>query len=276
MRFFLFILFFSVLTGSQAQVLDEIKKKAEENQQERETSSPKTTPSTTYNSPVPSGGYSPGPSSTVYYDDPYADNSGSGGTGLFLLFELANVFFNGQAKALSKADSIEWIRGLEGGIDVGVFQNNYLIVRPQVRANWGIFSSSLRYYMSYEEVLGGMDSFNTLDWQIIHFNFINDKNIRLSIGTGFTNEFYTNTKYHESTLGGTVFIKKWKADFTYRTAADYSTSRNVRREIAGGIHRKLKENKNWSFYGSLSGMKATYYEEVDLWTVGLGVNAYLF
>lgn len=276
MKYFLCILFSLLIFDLKAQKLEDIKKKADENQVERTYSSPSSTSSS--GSSSPSGGYTG--STTVSYDDNsyYNDSysSSGSGSGIFAIFQVFGLLVNGQVKALSKVDTVKWIRSLEGGLDAGVFQNNYWIMRPYFRGNWGIFSTSLRYYMSYEEVLGGIDSYNTLDWQIIHLNFVNDRNVRLSVGTGFMKEYYTNTSYHESTLGGVLFIKDWKADVTYRTARDYSTATNVRREISGGIHRKLVGKKHYAIYGSISGMKATYYEEVDLWTVGLGINAFFY
>lgn len=127
-------------------------------------------------------------------------------------------FSNAQFNQLQNADVEDWrISGefkIAGGLNFG---NVNYFDRQMIRGNWGLFSSQLRR-MNVNDVSGG---FTTIDWQILQFNLVNQRNVRWLVGAGISHEVEIEQTHFEFATELYVSTSdKFMPYLTYRASGD--------------------------------------------------------
>ena len=126
----------------------------------------------------------------------------------------------GQADQLLKAKTEDWRISFEGKF-MGAYDplTNTTLIQPNIRGNWGLFSTQLRYNRIFDET----GVLSTWDWQIIQFNFINNDAIKLVFGMGISHEIEVDQTHFEGSVSLTVFpdlYMEWAPTVAYRWSGD--------------------------------------------------------
>lgn len=154
-----------------------------------------------------------------------SDNSSSFGeelmiqvVGEIILLPLKALYL-GQADQLFFANVDDWRISFEGRMLGGYDPlQNVTLLQPQVRGNWGLFSTQLRY----NRIFDNTGVLSTLDWQIIQFNFLNHKAVRWVVGLGLSKEIEIDQSHFEGSSSLTVFLadRVWAPTIEYRFSGD--------------------------------------------------------
>lgn len=206
---FVFVSFFSILFlfsgfSNQAQV-----GKAKENARSYKSGSS----SSSGNSGNSSSGGSSWDSGSSFGDDLFISLAGE------LIILPFKALYLGQADQLLLARDDDWRISFEGRMLGGYdpFQN-VTLVQPQIRGNWGLFSTQLRYNRLFDNT----GVLSTWDWQIIQFNFLNHESVRWVFGLGLSHEIEFDDTYFEGSSSITVFLadRVWAPTIEYRWTGD--------------------------------------------------------
>jgi hypothetical protein len=154
------------------------------------------------------------------------DSSGSSFGEDFLISIMGEIIilpfkalYLGQADQLFLANVDDWRVSFEGRMLGGYGPlENVALVQPQIRGNWGLFSTQLRY----NRIFDNTGVLSTWDWQIIQFNFINHEVIRWVFGLGLSHEIEFDDTYFEGSSSFTVFLadRVWAPTVEYRWTGD--------------------------------------------------------
>lgn len=260
--------------------MDQIKRDANRNQQNRQNSSPQRNnqsqnqnfnynPNTSYNNTSSSG-------SGVNTSD-----CGSSANGCANCFQYGWPLIEGlfkqiekeQIRQLSRKDSIRNITSFEVMMDANLGHNSdveQFIFRPRMRINYGIITSDLRIFnLNEENPSGGFFSYNYLDWQVLMFNLVNNSKATFRVGAGLSYEYFTKTNYGECSIYWCVKpakIVNFRAE--WRLVPDHITSINVRREINLGVDLIPINRRNFDMLLGLNANHVKFYENVNFWTFG--------
>ncbi len=129
------------------------------------------------------------------------------------------AMYLGQADQLFLANVDDWRVSFEGRMLGGYGPlENVALIQPQVRGNWGLFSTQLRY----NRIFDNTGVLSTWDWQIVQFNFLNHEAIRWVVGLGLSHEIEFDDTYFEGTSSFTVFLadRVWAPTLEYRWTGD--------------------------------------------------------
>jgi hypothetical protein len=147
---------------------------------------------------------------------------------------------------------------------------------PQIRGNWGLFSTDIRNFFIFEQDANASDSYSTLDWQIIQLNLVQIKDFNLRIGTGISYERFSEKVYNENSLAMDGFLNnnKYTIGGEIRYAHDYFTRNIYRMEgnIAAGI--RFLEMKNQKAYFNMGLLYQNYFLQVNNWGIKGGIDFY--
>ncbi len=138
--------------------------------------------------------------------------------GDFILLPLKALYL-GQADQLYFAHVDDWRISFEGRIPVGYDPlQNVTLLQPQVRGNWGLFSTQFRY----NRIFDNTGVLSTFDWQIIQFNFINHEFVRWVVGMGFSKEIEIDQTHFEGSSSLTIFLanRVWAPTLEYRISGN--------------------------------------------------------
>lgn len=127
--------------------------------------------------------------------------------------------FHAQSQQSAKFQSDPWRLSFEVQVKSGIdFRQNTMLLNPEIRGNYGLFSSQLRY-SKISDVSGG---FGTLDWQILQMNFVNNEYARLTAGFGVSNEIGQNQSHPEGLIELSVFLmnREIVPTIVYRSSGD--------------------------------------------------------
>ena len=199
--FFLFSSF-----GSQAQV-----GKAKENARSYKSESNSETNSS-------SGSGSGRGSSWDNYRSGFGEDLLIGIAGEIILLPFKALYL-GQADQLFLANVDDWRISFEGRMLGGYGPlKNVALIQPQIRGNWGLFSTQLRYNRIFDDT----GVLSTWDWQIIQFNFLNHEVIRWVVGLGLSHEIEFDDTYFEGSSSLTIFLadRVWAPTLEYRFTGD--------------------------------------------------------
>jgi len=146
---------------------------------------------------------------------------------------LFNITFNGiflaQEAQLMRKKEEPWLVSLEGRLYNGYYtKNNTLLYLPSLRANWGLFSTSLRF----NKMQDNTGLFKPLDWQVIILNIVNKPVATFRLGTGISKDYEVNDTYIEHFFGLDLHFNQRKINPTteLRIAKDYETETTPRVE----------------------------------------------
>lgn len=143
-----------------------------------------------------------------------------------------------QGQTLQSRKEHPGVVSLEAFIYGGYYSKHEAVLfSPQLRANWGIFSSEFRNQRVFDR--SGM--LDTYDWQVLKIN-VPVYPVNVSFGMGFTSVPQVGISYFEYSLSGSCrFLhEKAVAEVTYRST-DKKSSRWFRREIKATFDYELKQ-----------------------------------
>lgn len=155
--------------------------------------------------------------------------------GDYCTYQFFKVIWDYERKALDKKtnEGIKRIISLESQVLAGGIASNEisrLTLQPRVRFNIGIFATDFRYkgmYSNFSTLINYRnsntfwDSYKTYDWQILSFNFLNTKKLRLQTGLGMVID---ERNMKRDSLGPVTVIynaKQNKTFFEVAIAANY-------------------------------------------------------
>lgn len=185
---------------------------------------------------------------------------------------------------LKKRKEIPEVVSLELMPHIGYAEPSSSLFLPRFRGNWGLFSTDLRFSNMIEYgTLDGTDFYNTLDWQVIEFNFVITKPVIFRLGTGIMHEFYSSSTFIEHFLGLDVnwMDHQYLANGEARIAPDYETSAVPRIEANFRFNYRIKKTLHMNAYAMAGFVYQNYYRNssasfkgVEVWVVqtGLAVN----
>lgn len=129
------------------------------------------------------------------------------------------AMYLGQADQLLKARTEDWRISFEGRMLGGydVFRDVTLI-QPNVRGNWGLFSTQLRYNRIFDDT----GVLSTWDWQVVQFNLVNNQDVRIIFGMGLSHEIEIDQTHFEGSTSFTLFLndRVWAPTLEYRWSGD--------------------------------------------------------
>ncbi|MBX9853663.1 MAG: hypothetical protein K2X86_18115 [Cytophagaceae bacterium] len=172
-------------------------------------------------------------SNTSYSSSSNPDPGVSTLTGAFFIFDFFRFAGQGlyfaQKAALDARKNHREITSLEAGFYGGYYPRmDGFFYGPQVKANWGIFSTEFRQ----QRIVDGTGILDTYDWQVIKFN-VPTHPVGFSTGLGFSRVPYSEITYLEYSVNGYVrFLKNRSvADIGYRATERNSSNIRFRREF---------------------------------------------
>jgi len=160
------------------------------------------------------------------YSSSGADDFFAGVEGFFNIVE--GIFLAQEAQLMRKKEE-PWLVSLEGNLYNGYYsKNNNLLFLPSLRANWGLFSTSLRLNRMQDNT----GFFKTLDWQAIILNIVNRPVATFRLGIGISKDFEVDDTYTEHFFGLDLHFNQRKINPTieFRIAKDYQTDATPRIE----------------------------------------------
>lgn len=146
----------------------------------------------------------------------------------------------------------------------------------RARGNYGMFSSEMRLFHLYENTsLGQINNYTNFDWQILQLNAFSLNQFKLRIGAGFTYEDFSKLVFFDWGVSTDIYpIKQLKLRLDYRNNFDFVTSISPRTYMGGAIEYKIYGNKLTPvvFFAGISVHKSTFYDSVNLTTIGPVIN----
>ena len=267
-----FILLILGLVGSGfGQINDRIKDRSSGNNRDRNNSSSNTGPSRNSNTGRNVGG-----------DDTGCAGGCIQGCAAAGCAMAVNGIFRGMfrynRRIMDKKPNVRRVISLDVIPEVGIGLNsdNTFLIMPRVRGNLGLFSTDFRFYNRLESGVDYIDTWKTLEWQILQFNLIQNRYANFRVGSGIYVENFEGIVFNEHTIALSLYVPLIKSagDLEYRIAPDYSTGDIPRQEVNLHLRRKLVGVPNLDIYGSIGGMYQNFYRGIEAWsgTAGLHIN----
>lgn len=181
---------------------------------------------------------------------------------------------------LSRRDKVNRIMSIEAQVPLALSTEGYFTFAPQVRGNWGLFSTGFRYFNLTEPALEGRKSWITYDLELLQLNLIQSKVLRLRLGTGLTIQDYQGLPFHE-TLAGLdfhFFDQKMVLTNEGRVSSDYCNCGPVhfqRLEYNASLRFRVAQSEHISVYNTYNYLYQNYYGAVNVWTAGAGLQMLL-
>ncbi|MEQ9425262.1 MAG: hypothetical protein RJQ09_12635 [Cyclobacteriaceae bacterium] len=215
--------------------------------------------------------------------DSDGDYRGGGGSGVFLfleIFDVVNLMVSGQKDQLAQRFDQPYRVSLEASLSGGYdnSEGTYLFL-PSFRGNWGLFSTALRSNRMQDRT----GQFQTLDWQVIQFNFVNLPKFTMRFGQGFSYVQDIDDVYHESTVGFEVHLKERRMNpsLEFRWSNDYSTDVVPRFEVNPSIDFQLMQSGKFKIHAMAGYLFQRYIGEqagdhVPFHFIQTGLNLYFY
>ena len=211
-------------------------------------------------------GYYDESSDYAYYDDEC--NSCGCSRGCMELGDMIESLVKGIASLNSsiklKDTVINRIGSFTIDYTIGNITPNSLTMMPRMRLNGSLMATDFRVFTNMEKHIEEDLTYTTIDWQMLMFNLIVEKEINFRVGTGVMKEEPTNTLFNEHTFRMDIFpVKFIDTSFEFRYTPDYQTKITVRREFDVGLGVRLHQWNNIAIKAQALYQNARYYEEVD-------------
>ena len=160
----------------------------------------------------------------------------------------------------------------------GFLPNNYEVFRPGARVRFGKkhgFGMALDYRYNYltEKVLGERSSYFSHDIQFLQFAPETTGNVEIRAGFGFMIDEFEEW-YPEFLLGFNALADqmRWNFGTEIRVANDFSNSTTPRLEWGSHLQYALVNQPKFKLYGGLRTKVASYFGNINLWSIGLGLT----
>ena len=201
------------------------------------------------------------------------NDNGSDGDGFSVefFFDALNGLYLAQEAQLMRKKEEPWLVSLEGNLHNGYYsKNNNLLFLPSLRANWGLFSTSLRLNRMQDNT----GFFKTLDWQAIILNVVNKPVATFRLGIGISKDFEVDDIYTEHFFGLDLHFNQRKINPTteFRIAKDYETDATPRIEWNTRVEFLLMNigKLDVNLMGGL--LYQRYFSSVDFFFIQTGVS----
>jgi len=177
---------------------------------------------------------------------------------------LVNLAFNGivqaQQNMLQRRAEVPSMVSFETMLQTAVQPSAYYIVNPRLRANWGLFSTDLRFNYLISEEIGGYDYLRTTDWQIVEINFVKTRDFTARAGSGVIQEAFA---YHDS-------FAEWTLGLQYEPAGKFGgfseyRSAEVRKEFSLAGQYRLFDKNCLHAFATAGFVYQRYYEKITTW-----------
>lgn len=156
-----------------------------------------------------------------------------------IIFLPMKALYKGQSDQLYLAHVDDWRISFEGRM-LGGFDplRNVTLIQPQIRGNWGLFSTQVRY----NRIFDNTGVLSTLDWQILQFNVINHEAVRWVVGLGLSKEIEIDQTHFEGSSSLTVFLadRVWAPTIEYR----FSGNGSPRQEFSAMVDYRPNNQKS--------------------------------
>lgn len=164
--------------------------------------------------------------------------------------------------------------GVELMLDAGVLPITYGVYRPRIRVNLGLFSTDYRYSILVQETLGETDIFATHDWQMLVLNPVLTDVFAMRIGIGAVYEESSQNFYQDHNLGLDFYManQSVKLGLEGRYAYHFGARIAPRVEANAELKFRLLNAQHAKIYGGFNAFYARYYQQIDIWSVGVGLN----
>lgn len=250
---FVFI-FFCVYSLSKAQTIEDIKRKSDNNKNDRTNSS-----SSSSDLPI-----SPAVATSCLNN-------------MNVCLPLMNYLFTGigsiQKLFLEAENDVPDISSIQIQMEAGLNPKADLyLLRPRIKGNWGLFGTDFRGFYLYQENAKGFSNYSTYDWQVLMLNLSALKEFKLRTGVGFMYEEFNKTFTAEYTFNTEIVpsdIFKFNAE--YRLARDGKTRFNSRQEFNTGVDFTVLNTEHFITY---AGPHVSYNKiyDTEFWSFGAGLS----
>lgn len=140
---------------------------------------------------------------------------------------------------------------------------------PEIRANWGLISTQIRYFYLHEFNRG---NYATLDWQVLQFNLISKFNTYLRLGIGFSRDMYLKENFTEFGLNSDFKLsEKISCVLQGRYAPNFSGTNAFRTEFGIQLAYKLNERENGRTFITTGYMYQNYWQSINFHYASIGL-----
>lgn len=202
------------------------------------------------------------------------DFSGCGDAGGACFWNIGAFIVNGglmhHSELMSHRHEVFRTLSIHAKLAGGTLPGKNILIMPEVRGNWGLFSTDLRLSQLSEP----NESYTTFDWQILQLNFVQTRDINFRVGSGFMSDIQNKKYYYEHSIGLDGFIadNKYTLGCELRYAHDYSPAR-LDMHISGGV--RLKEMPHQKIYFTGGAYYQNYFSVVDNWGIKGAIEIYI-
>lgn len=257
-----FLLLFLTTTITQAQINKRIKENSDKNAANRNRNR------ASYNNSGDEIGEEEG-SDFEWFDSEPSELDGCSGCGFnSVFFGLADLNQNIKAKE----SEIPRINSVDLSLPFGHITKNSTSFVPRIEVHGSLLSTGFRVFSNTEEHIEEQDSYTTIDWQMLLFNLIVEREVNFCIGSGFMFEEYSGTFFNEHTASLDIYFDRMKWNFEGRYTPDYKTKISVRKEFNTSLHYLFFQNNEFLFSGFVKFLTANYYEDVKFHAFYAGIE----
>lgn len=181
------------------------------------------------------------------------------------------LFSRGQKEALQRRHEEPWLVSLEAGIHGGYYsKETALVTMPSFRANWGLFSSHVRW----DRMQDFTGSFRTFDWQVFQLYLVNQPSVGFRMGGGFSQEMDIDQTFPEYTVALELHFKERKINplFEIRWSQDYDTGQTPRFEFNSRLDYRIASAGKFNVNLSGGLLYQRYYSTIDFYFLQTGIN----
>lgn len=176
---------------------------------------------------------------------------------------------------MGKRNEIPEVVSLELMPHFGFAAPSSSLIIPRIRGNWGLISTDFRFsnMMDFGRA-DSIDFYNTLDWQILEFNFVVTNPVTFRAGTGIMKEYYSSKTFIEHFLGFDIVSqdRQYLGNAEFRIAKDYSTGATPRIEGNLRFNYRIFSAGNFNGYIMAGAIFQNYYLETYVWTMQTGLS----
>lgn len=187
----------------------------------------------------------------------------------------------------------------------GIMSNDVarITVQPRIRFNAGIFAMDFRYkgmysnfstLANYRNSETFWDSYKTYDWQILSFNFLNSKRLRLQTGLGMVIDerntrrdsigavtaIYSakqNKTFFEIAIGANYYLDdedKNRLFLEIRNSPEMTRLYSQRTEVSFTYYRAIVNHPHFMVQGIANATYSQYFKNTSMFMIqaGIGMN----
>ncbi len=203
-----------------------------------------------------------------------SNNDGGDGNSVFVDF-FFNITFRGvvmaQRNMLDRRFDQPDLVGLEGMLQAGYYpEDNNMLLLPQIRGNWGLFSTSFRVNRMQDQT----GFFRTLDWQLLILNIVARPGVTFRVGSGLSYETESEDAFNEHYLSLELHFldREVNTALDFRISKDYETGATPRWELNPRVDYRIFNIGKLDVNVMGGFLFQRYYSNVEFYFVQTGLN----